>query len=179
VRSVTHSKLPRGDRLTIELTTEGSYSTNRAGNPDRVILDLANATMTPAALERVARVAGTLVKSIKIAKGADESTRFILEVTGTPRYSTFPLYNPFRLVLDVESEAVPAVASAPAGSAPMTFAGKSANSPSISTLADVPPAPVAPAARVAVSPGTPARIGRVAHRHRPGRQPRLTPRRTA
>jgi len=145
VRNVTHTKLPRGDRLTIELTAEGSYATNRAGNPDRVILDLANATMAPAVMDRMALVSGTLVKSVNVTKNADETTRFTLEVVGAPRYSTFPLYNPFRLVLDVESEIALPTAAAPVSNSAMTFVGKSTTSSAMSPITEMPPAPATPA----------------------------------
>jgi N-acetylmuramoyl-L-alanine amidase len=64
----------------------------------------------------------------------------VLDVTGQPRFSTFPLYNPFRLVIDVESD---------------TLAGQeAAASPAIRVAAAAPPAGD-PTALVSATPPRP------------------------
>jgi N-acetylmuramoyl-L-alanine amidase len=145
VRAITHSKLPKGDRLTIELTSEGAYSTSRAGNPDRVILEVANATALNSVMERASAISGNLVKSVNVAKGNDLATRFVLEVTGHPRFSTFPLYNPNRLVLDIEAESpAPAAAAQPASAPAMSIIAKPAMSAATPLAVTSTPAPSTP-----------------------------------
>ncbi|MCC7008890.1 MAG: N-acetylmuramoyl-L-alanine amidase [Acidobacteria bacterium] len=108
VRKITHSRLPKGDRLTIELSSEAVYATRRSANPDRLTVDLVNADVAAGISERVTTLSGVLFKSVQVSRTINQNTRFVLDVTGNPRYSTFPLYNPFRLVIDVESdEALP------------------------------------------------------------------------
>jgi N-acetylmuramoyl-L-alanine amidase len=94
-------------------------------------------------------------------------TRVVLELTGAPRFSSFPLYGPFRLVIDVEAEAPPAgvqsstsVAALPAAAnaAPVVPPAPRTQSPpqdppavekpaasSTSTAAAAPPPPPSPA----------------------------------
>ena len=110
VRAITHTPLPQGDRITIELTREVSYSADRLDGPDRIFVDLTHTAAAPALIEQtLARVSGRLVKSTRVGVHPDGTSRVVLDVTGKPRYSSFPLYNPFRLVIDVESETLPRV----------------------------------------------------------------------
>lgn len=141
LRAITHTPLPQGDRITIELTREVSYSADRLDSPDRIFVDLTHTAATPALIEQtLARVSGRLVKSTRVGMHPDGTSRVVLDVTGRPRYSSFPLYNPFRLVIDVESETLPRVAVA--------------TTPSTLTVMDVPPA-IAPAREEARRPTTP------------------------
>jgi N-acetylmuramoyl-L-alanine amidase len=113
VRAITHTPLPQGDRITIELTREVSYSADRLDAPDRIFVDLTQTAAAPALIEQtLASVSGRLVKSTRVGVRPDGTSRVVLDVTGKPRYSSFPLYNPFRLVIDVESEALPRVSVA-------------------------------------------------------------------
>ena len=106
VRSITRSALPKGDRVTIELSREVGFVGDRVDNPDRVFFDLTNVTIPSTALERAAEVSGPLIKALRVGKPQRGITRVVLEVQGRPRYSAFPLYNPFRLVIDLESDAL-------------------------------------------------------------------------
>jgi N-acetylmuramoyl-L-alanine amidase len=110
LRAITHTPLPQGDRITIELTREVSYSADRLDGPDRIFVDLTHTAAAPALIEQtLARVSGRLVKSTRVGVHPDGTSRVVLDITGRPRYSSFPLYNPFRLVIDVESETLPRV----------------------------------------------------------------------
>lgn len=108
VRSITHTPLPQGDRIVIELTREVSYSADRLDDPDRIFVDLAGTATAPALIRQTReRVSGRLVKSTRVGVHADGTSRVVLDVSGRPRYRSFPLYDPFRLVIDVESDALP------------------------------------------------------------------------
>jgi N-acetylmuramoyl-L-alanine amidase len=107
VRSITHTALPKGDRITIELGREATYSTNRTANPDRIEIDLNDAALGANLSDRTRSISGALVKSLSAKREGRQTARVIIELNGKPRFSTFPLYNPFRLVIDVESDAVP------------------------------------------------------------------------
>jgi N-acetylmuramoyl-L-alanine amidase len=123
IRDITHSDLPKGDRLTIELGKETAYAARQQG-PNRVQIDVSDASLAAGLAERVSALAGPLLKSVSIENGGDKASRIVLELNGQPRFSTFPLYNPFRVVVDVESDnPVPrAAAHAPAPSPPATAA---------------------------------------------------------
>ena len=156
VRGITHTALPKGDRITIELGREASYSTSRAGNPDRVEIDLNDAALAAGLSDRTTAISGALVKSLSAKRMGRQAARVVIELNGKPRFSTFPLYNPFRLVIDVESDA-PAAVTAAAGtpnslpatastsrSTPKTTATPAAAASRETTIDDPLPAPATP-----------------------------------
>ncbi|HUF48143.1 MAG TPA: N-acetylmuramoyl-L-alanine amidase [Vicinamibacterales bacterium] len=104
LRRITRTALPRGDRITIELTREVAYAGERLDGPDRVFFDFAG---TDAGERATQDVNGRLLHSIRLGRHEGGITRVVLELTGRPRYSAFPLYDPFRLVIDLESDALP------------------------------------------------------------------------
>jgi N-acetylmuramoyl-L-alanine amidase len=114
VRNVSRTLLPRGERIAVEFTDEVSYSGDRLPNPDRIYLDFKNSLVSAPMVTSVQALgAGPLVGSIRIARHTERTTRLVLTLTGTARYSVFPLYNPFRLVIDVESDAPSPIAPSP------------------------------------------------------------------
>lgn len=146
VRSVTYTTLPKGDRLTIELNGEVQYAASRANGPDRVMLDLAGVGVSTGVLDRASQISGSLLKSLRVTSAAGNSTRLVLELSGNPRYSTFPLYNPFRLVVDVESDAAASSGASLGGS--NAFVAK----PAMSVTTPTAPAPLPPLADVMLKP---------------------------
>jgi N-acetylmuramoyl-L-alanine amidase len=126
IRSVGYTPLPRGERITIELSKEVDYLGNRVEGPDRVFFDFTQAVPSAGLADRAATIQGSLVKELRFGRHANGVTRVVLDLAGAPRYSSFPLYNPFRLVIDVESSGppapAPAVESGPAAPPPTRIA---------------------------------------------------------
>jgi N-acetylmuramoyl-L-alanine amidase len=115
--------LPHGERIIIELTAEPRYSGDRIANPDRVNFDLRDTTVpSPVIAAAQALPAGSLVTAVRIGRHSTDTSRIVLELAGQPRYSAFPMYGPFRLVIDVETNAPPVPPSldpvAPAAASP-------------------------------------------------------------
>jgi len=108
VKAVTRSALPRGDRITVELSDEAPYHSDRVANPDRVFFDFSNAVVAPAAADQLRHVSTPLIKAVRVGSPTKGVTRVVMELNGSPRHSAFLLYNPFRLVIDVEGTSVPA-----------------------------------------------------------------------
>ena len=133
IRNVTQSAIPRGDRVTIELSEEVAFTGERVANPDRIFFDFTNSAIAGSVAERARAVKSPLIKAVRIGSPAPGVTRVVLELLGAPRFSSFPLYGPFRLVIDVESEAAPAVGP----SSTMVVPPAAAQTPVIVT----PPAP--------------------------------------
>ena len=104
VRTITQSALPRGDRITIELSQEVEILSDRVANPDRVFFDFANASAAASFTAQTREIKSSLIKSIRIGRPTPGVTRVVLELAGAPRHSAFPLYGPFRLVVDLETE---------------------------------------------------------------------------
>jgi len=140
VRTITRTPLPRGDRITIELSREVSYTADRVPDPDRLFFDVANAVVPGAMSVRAQALTGTWISGVRVGQHTETAIRIVLQLTGAPRHSVFALYAPFRLVIDLERE--------PAGEAPPP--GRSAPGPmaDINTheaaVAPIVPSPAAP-----------------------------------
>jgi N-acetylmuramoyl-L-alanine amidase len=104
VRDISYSTLPKGDRIIFEFSLECMYSATRLTSPDRVVIDFCGAGIAPALVERAAKVGGTLIKSVAVTRAPNGGLKVTIDLSAGPRYSTFPLYDPFRLVIDVESD---------------------------------------------------------------------------
>jgi N-acetylmuramoyl-L-alanine amidase len=105
VRGISRSQLPRGDRITIELSQEVPYTHGRVPDPDRLFFDFTNATSAQALADQLRSIATPLVKSVRVGRPSPGVTRVVLDLEGRPKFSAFPLYGPFRVVVDVESTA--------------------------------------------------------------------------
>ena len=105
VRQVSYTPLPRGDRITIELSREVAFRGDRVGNPDRVFFDFASAAAAASLASQAREITGRLISEVRVGQPQAGITRVVLGLKGTPRYSAFPLYGPFRLVIDVETDA--------------------------------------------------------------------------
>jgi N-acetylmuramoyl-L-alanine amidase len=139
LRSVTETPLPRGERVTLEFSQEVAFSGDRADNPDRVFFDFVNVTAPPATMQSAQALHGTLVKGLRFAKPSAGVTRVVVDLSGHPRYSAYALYDPFRLVIDIETDQ-------PFPPRPERDASKaSAPPPSPPPSAPPPSAPAAPA----------------------------------
>jgi N-acetylmuramoyl-L-alanine amidase len=113
LRSVSVLPLPKGDRVILELDREVYYDSERIAGPDRVFFDL-KAADYPAAVQAAAEaLAGTRVRGIRLGRQEGAAARVVLELAGTPTASVFLMYQPYRLVVDVESDTVPPPATPP------------------------------------------------------------------
>jgi N-acetylmuramoyl-L-alanine amidase len=118
VRTVSRASLPRGERITVEFNEEVVYAGDRVANPDRMYLDFKNSIPASGVAASVqALTAGPVISGVRIARHTEKTTRIVLQLNGNPRYSVFPVYNPFRIVIDVESDGPPAPTPAPSSAA--------------------------------------------------------------
>jgi N-acetylmuramoyl-L-alanine amidase len=109
-RSVTGDAV----RVTIELDGETSVHEERLEAPPRVYFDLQNATATSALQDRILSYSDDIVRQVRVGRRPDNAVRVAMDLDGVRRYSVFPLYNPFRLVIDFERDQPPATAAAAA-----------------------------------------------------------------
>jgi N-acetylmuramoyl-L-alanine amidase len=143
VKTITRTALPRGDRITIEFSREVSYTSDRLANPDRIYFDFSKAVLAAGTMARAQGITGQLVKKARIGQNTETALRLVIELgSGTPRQSAFVLYNPYRIVIDVE-QAGPVEAPSPIVKA-------SATTPIVVVPLAPDPAPVSP-----VSSGVP------------------------
>ena len=68
----------------------------------RVFVDLPSTRAAPALVDRTLRFDGDndIVRQIRIGRHPDNRTRVVLDAAGVSSYSVYPLYDPYRLVID-------------------------------------------------------------------------------
>lgn len=104
LRSVTYTALPKGDRLTLELTREASFAVERQTDPDRLFIDLSGVYATPQVTSAGAAIGGSLIQGVQLGPRGTTGLRIAIDLKNRPRYSSFPMYSPYRLVIDIEAE---------------------------------------------------------------------------
>jgi len=129
--SIRRSALPAGERLTIALDAEPQYHEERLAGPDRLFFDFRNTAAADAAKPVMERLAGGVIREVRLGHHPGQTTRLVIDLEPNTRHSVFALYNPYRLVVDLErTEALsampppaPITASVPAAANPVRNAG--------------------------------------------------------
>jgi len=147
IKAVRRAILPDVVRVVIELDAEVPFHDERIEGPSRVFIDLPSTRANPSLIDQTIRFdADTdIVRQIRIGRHPDSVTRVVLEAAGVSSYSVYPLYSPFRLVIDcLRASAAVATAAPPSSGAPIA---PSAARPAI--VLPTPPAPTPPPAQIA------------------------------
>jgi N-acetylmuramoyl-L-alanine amidase len=89
-------------RITIELDSEVPFHDERISDPDRLFLDLPSTRPARSLLDRTVRFEGDadIVRQVRIGRHPNNTTRVVLDASGVSSYSVYPLYSPYRLVID-------------------------------------------------------------------------------
>jgi N-acetylmuramoyl-L-alanine amidase len=150
VRGLSHTTLPRGDRLTFELSHETTFVAAPASARDELVLTVSDASAASAIVDAASSIRGSLVRSLRIDNTV-EGLRVTVGVTEQARHSAFPLYGPDRLVFDFEEAA--ADQAGPNAVSPLPdSATVNAPAPVREPSAPVPAAPAAATSRAAAPP---------------------------
>ena len=114
IKGIRREVLPDAVRITIELDHEVPFHDERIPDPVRVFVDLPSTRVAPALLDKTLRFDGDndLVHQIRIGRHPNATTRVVLEAAGVSSYSVYPLYDPYRLVIDCVREPDPTLTSA-------------------------------------------------------------------
>jgi N-acetylmuramoyl-L-alanine amidase len=108
--SIQRTPLPDGVRIMLEFDREVLYTDVRLDGPPRLFFDFRG-------VQAAAGVSGSLqgpddparplqiVREIRLGRHPDATTRVVMPLEGVARYSTFALYDPYRLVIDFVREA--------------------------------------------------------------------------
>ena len=174
IRGIWRTVLPDAVRVTIELDGEVSFHDERIGDPDRVFLDLSTTRPSTALLDKTLRFASDadVVRQVRIGRHPNNTTRVVLDAGGVLSYSVYPLYGPYRLVIDCVRTPTAIAAAAATTTAPLAAAPKSATA--ATTTAPAAPAPKSAAPRTATAPEV-ARAPEGAPATRPDPKPVLLP----
>lgn len=95
-------------RVTIELDREVSFHEERIADPVRVFVDMSATRPSLALRDKTLRFDdGNQIHQIRIGRHPNDVTRVVLDAIGVASYSIYPLYNPYRIVIDCVREPKP------------------------------------------------------------------------
>jgi len=100
--NIQRSLLPDVVRVTIALDSEVAYHEERIAGPSRIFIDFPATRPTASLLDRTLRFDkdGDSVRQVRIGRQPNATTRVVLDAAGISSYSVYPVYNPYRLVID-------------------------------------------------------------------------------
>jgi N-acetylmuramoyl-L-alanine amidase len=113
ISAINRVALPDAVRVTIELDGEVRFHDERLSNPDRVFVDLFSTKLGPPLADGTLRFDGDThpVRQVRIGRHPENVTRVVLEAAGVSTCSVYPLYGPYRLVVECIPETRPPVVS--------------------------------------------------------------------
>ena len=154
LRTIARASLPKGDRLTLEFSAEPLFVSTRTTTPDQLRFTFSGASVSPRTIISAAMLQGPLARTVRVGSPAAGTLELMIELAGSPRYSAFPLYDPYRLVIDLEADPdapaapAPRTVSAPNGAVRPSAGAQDRPAASVpgraSTAAVPPPAPSSP-----------------------------------
>jgi N-acetylmuramoyl-L-alanine amidase len=102
IKDIRRIVLPDAVRIMIELDGEVPFRDERIPNPERVFVDLPGTRAASRLLDQTVRFEGDgdIVHQVRIGRHPSNTTRVVLEAAGVASYSVYPLYGPYRLVID-------------------------------------------------------------------------------
>jgi N-acetylmuramoyl-L-alanine amidase len=109
LKDVQRVVLPDGIRVTINLDAEVAYHQEEIVNPRRLFFDLKGVKAPANLQDAILRFDGDVVKEVRLGRHPQNTTRLVIDLDGISSYTVYPLYGPYRLVVDLQR----ASASAP------------------------------------------------------------------
>jgi len=121
LRSITREVLPETLRVTLELDREVTYDDERIEGPPRVYVDLYNTRAADALKDATIPFPDGAVKQVRVGRQLNSRTRVVLDLNDAGSHSVYTVYNPYRIVIDLQRPAAAAAAATPlpARTAPM------------------------------------------------------------
>jgi N-acetylmuramoyl-L-alanine amidase len=98
---------PNYSRIVIGVNEEVKFETSRLSKPDRIVLDIENARLSPTLVGKTFPVEDGFLHQIRLGQFTATVTRMVLDVEKIDDYSVLPLPNPFRLVVDIHGGSTP------------------------------------------------------------------------
>lgn len=105
LRAIRREVLPQTLRITLELDREVGYYDERIEGPPRVFVDLPNTRAVEALKDATLPYPDGPVKRVRIGRQLNMRTRVVLDLEDAGAHSVYTVYNPYRIVIDVERAA--------------------------------------------------------------------------
>ena len=106
LESLRHYTGPDYTRVVIDLTKEVSIKRNRLSNPDRLYLDFEDTLVKRALLQQNLSVDDGFLKQIRVGQNTERKARVVLDLKSIETYDVFPLYHPYRIIIDIQGKKV-------------------------------------------------------------------------
>ena len=116
LRAIRREVLPQTLRITLELDREVGYYDERIDGPPRVFVDLPNTRAVEALKDATLPYPDGPVKRVRIGRQLNMRTRVVLDLEDAGAHSVYTVYDPYRIVIDVQlaaEGASPAARAAP------------------------------------------------------------------
>jgi N-acetylmuramoyl-L-alanine amidase len=149
LRDIRREVLPETLRVTLELDREVSFHDERIDGPPRVFVDLPNTRAAEPLKDATIPFPDGPVRQVRVGRQLNSRTRVVLDLSGAGSHSVYTLYNPFRIVIDLQRTAsAPAAAVLPAQTTPLPKPGRapvvmasnaSRTAPALAAAPSVPP----------------------------------------
>jgi N-acetylmuramoyl-L-alanine amidase len=128
ITAIRRSVMTDTVRVIVELDAEVTFHEERISDPARVFLDLPGTRAAAPLVDQTMRFEGDgdIVRQVRVGRHPNNITRVVLDASGVSSYSVYPLYDPFRLVIDCVrgTTADSAPATATTQSSPPVLAAK-------------------------------------------------------
>ena len=123
LEEIRHTSVPDYTRVIITLSARADYkhfrvAANQAHDrPDRIVIDFSPTRLDPNLREPIP-VDDGLLKRIRTGQFSPTTARVVLDLEQIESYTAFPLYSPYRLIIDVKGKSRKTEVDQPAEQAP-------------------------------------------------------------
>lgn len=101
VTNIRHWSTSNYTRVVIDVDGEVQFDQSRLKDPDRIFFDLRGSRLSSTLLGKSFPVEDGFLKEIRAGQFQPSVVRVVLDLDKVQDYTVFPLYNPFRLVVDI------------------------------------------------------------------------------
>jgi N-acetylmuramoyl-L-alanine amidase len=107
VSNIRHWSTSNYTRIVIDVDSEVKFDQRRLTDPDRIFLDLRGTRLSSTLSGKTFPVEDGFLKEIRAGQFQANIVRIVLDLDRIQDYSVFPLYDPYRLVIDVRGADLP------------------------------------------------------------------------
>ena len=119
LRAIRREVLPDTLRVTLELDREVAFYGERIEGPPRVFVDLPNTRAVEGLKDATIPYPDGPVKQVRVGRQLNSRTRVVLDLNGAGSHSVYAVYNPYRIVIDIDRPAATAASVIPTQRAPI------------------------------------------------------------
>jgi N-acetylmuramoyl-L-alanine amidase len=107
LKDVHRTELPDGIRVTVDFDADAevAYHQEEIPDPRRLFFDLKGVKAAPNLQDVTLRFDGDIVRLVRLGRHPQNTTRLVVDLDGVAGYSVYPLYSPYRLVIDLQRPA--------------------------------------------------------------------------